>query len=226
MLPANSISSLFIGLIFGAAVGCAAGSSPPGTPGTPHGKLSEMSRVEGEVILCDHRVPEPVCTRHHPELVAQFKRSGDWCAPHGVPESQCLICHPDLTFEPLPELDEKADIAWLSAAGEDVPSLAVHAVKGKVTVFDFYAEWCAACRKVDGHIYAKLAGGDRTLAYRKLNIVDWDSPLARRYVKDIPSLPFVVIYDTNGAERTALHGSDLAKLDRALAGAAQKVSPP
>ena len=213
---------LITSLILLATAGCAASPPPPGTPGTPHGTLSEMSRVEGEVVLCDHRVPERVCTRHHPELVAKFKRAGDWCAPHGVPESQCLICHPDLTFEPLPRLAENADIAWLSKGGEDVPSLAAHAVPGKVTVFDFYAEWCAACRKVDGHIYAKLAAGDASLAYRKLNIVDWDSPLAQRYVKQVPSLPFVVIYGTDGEESSALHGANLAALDRALRAAAQK----
>lgn len=203
--------------------GCAGSSSPPpGTAGTQHGKLSELSRVEGRVVLCEHKVPEQVCTQHHPELVAQFQRAGDWCAPHGVPESQCLKCHPDLTFEPLPELSPDADVVWLARAGEDVPSLDAHAVQGKVTVFDFYAEWCAACRKVDGHVYERLAAGDAKLAYRKLNIVEWESPLAQRYVKNIPSLPYVVIYGAGGKLYKALHGADLAALDQAIAEAARQ----
>src|SRR5688572_3245876 len=103
-----------------------------------HGTLSELSRVEGEVILCEHKVPQKVCTRHHPELVPEFKRAGDWCGEHGVPESQCLECHPDLTFEPLPALPADADVAWISKAGEDVADLAAHAAAGKVTLFDFY----------------------------------------------------------------------------------------
>jgi thiol-disulfide isomerase/thioredoxin len=197
--------------------GCASSSPPPpGTAGSSHGKLSELSRVEGEIVLCDHRVPEPVCTRHHPELVGSFQRAGDWCKEHGVPESQCLECHPDLTFEPLPKVGADADIVWLAKAGEDVPSLDAHAVKGKVTVFDFYADWCAACRKVDGHLFAKFAAGNRTLAYRKLNVVDWDSPLARRYVRTVPSLPFLVIYGVDGKKVTTLHGADLQALDAAL----------
>jgi thiol-disulfide isomerase/thioredoxin len=175
-----------------------------------------MSRVEGDVVLCEHKVPEKVCTKHHPELVAQFQRANDWCKPHGVPESQCLQCHPDLTFEPLPKLPEGADVKWLSRAGEDVPNLDAHAVKGKVTVFDFYAEWCAACRKVDGHVYKMIASGNRSLAYRKMNLVEWESPLAERYVKEVPSLPFVVIYGRDGKRFTALHGADLAALDKAL----------
>ena len=202
-------------LVFVAA--CASSPAPPGTPGTPHGTLSELSRVEGEIVLCEHKVPEKTCTLHHPELVAQFKRAGDWCAPHGVPESQCLECHPDLTFEPLPKLPEGADVSWLSRAGEDVPSLDAHAAPGKVTVFDFYADWCAACRKVDGHVYKRIANGDRSLAYRKLNIVEWESALGQRYLRDVPSLPFIVVYGKDGQRLRTLHGADLGALDAAIA---------
>ena len=191
----------------------------PGSPTSPHGKLSEMSRVEGDVDLCEHKVPEKVCTKHHPELVAQFQRANDWCKPHGVPESQCLACHPDLTFDPLPQLPPRADVQWLSKAGEDVPNLDVHAVKGKVTVFDFYADWCAACRKVEGHVYRKIADGDAHLAYRKMNLADWESPLAQRYVKDVPSLPYIVIHARDGRRFTALHGADLHALDSAIVAA-------
>ena len=205
-----------------AMLAACASSPPPGTRGSSHGKLSEMSRVEGQIALCEHKVPEKVCTRHHPELIAQFKRARDWCTEHGVPESQCHACHPDLTFDPLPRLPAGADVKWLSKAGEDVPSLDEHAVKGKVTVFDFYAEWCAACRKVDGHIYKKIAGGDKSLAYRKLNLVEWESPLAERYVKDVPSLPFVVVHGRDGRRYKTLYGADLEGLDKAIAEATRR----
>jgi thiol-disulfide isomerase/thioredoxin len=213
------IVALALALSLALSTSCSPSTPPPGTPGTPHGKLSELSRVEGEIILCEHRVPEKTCTLHHPELALQFKRAGDWCTPHGVPESQCLKCHPDLTFEPLPKLSEGADVAWLSRAGEDVPDLDAHAVKGKVTVFDFYAEWCAACRKVDGHMYKKIAGGDSAVAYRKLNIVEWESALGQRYLKEVPSLPFLVVYGRDGKRFATLTGADVAALDKAIAGA-------
>jgi hypothetical protein len=46
---------------------------------------------------CDeHQVPESMCTRCNPTLVAAFKATGDWCDEHGLPESQCLACNPDL----------------------------------------------------------------------------------------------------------------------------------
>jgi thiol-disulfide isomerase/thioredoxin len=94
--------------------------------------------------------------------------------------------------------------------------------KGKVTVFDFYAEWCAACRKVDGHVYKRIAGGDRTLAYRKMNLVDWESPLAERYVQKVPSLPLVVVYALDGKRLRALYGADLAALDAAITEAGRR----
>jgi thiol-disulfide isomerase/thioredoxin len=204
------------------AAGCGSSPAPIRTHrASAHGTLSELSRLEGKVTLCEHRVPEPVCTRHHSELIPKFKRVGDWCAPHGVPESQCHECHPDLTFEPLPKLGPEADIAWLSEGGEDVGPLDAHAVKGKVTVFDFYAEWCAACRKVDGHMFARLARGEQ-IAYRKLNLVDWDTPLAQRFVKDVPSLPFVVVYGADGKQVATLTGADLAALDKAIATATKR----
>lgn len=47
----------------------------------------------------EHQVPESLCTRCNPALVAAFKATGDWCEEHGLPESQCLICNPDLKNE-------------------------------------------------------------------------------------------------------------------------------
>jgi len=222
MTKSKMLFSKQVGLIALVCGGCAGSTPPPGTAGTSHGKLTEMSRVEGDIVLCSHKVPEKVCSRHHPELVSQFKRAGDWCTPHGVPESQCRECHPDLSFEPLPKVGDDADIKWLSKAGEDVPSLDAHAVKGKVTVFDFYADWCAACRKVDGHVFQRFAAGDTKLAYRKLNLVEWESPLAKRYVQNIPTLPYVVIYGTDGKRFSELNGADIASLDKAIAAAARR----
>jgi len=186
------------------------------TPSRPQmGVVSELSRVEGPAEFCNHRVPEQVCTRHHPELIAKFKAVNDWCGEHGVPESQCFECHPELTFEPIPRLSETADVATIAKAGEDVPDLDLVAVKGKVTVFDFYADWCAACREVDLYVYKQL-NARSDLALRKLNVVDWDTPLAKRYLANVSSLPFVVVYGKNGREVWRIQGLSLEKLDEAI----------
>lgn len=54
----------------------------------------------------EHQVPESLCTRCNPSLIAAFKATGDWCDEHGLPESQCLICNPDLKIERPPRAGE------------------------------------------------------------------------------------------------------------------------
>jgi len=191
------------------------------TRSSSHGTLSNLSVArEPGAEFCEHRVPADACTRCHPELEARFKAAGDWCGPHSVPESQCFLCHPDLSFEPLPALAEGADFRRLVQQGEDLPRLEEHLVPGKVTVFDFYADWCAVCRKVDRHVYA-LLNQRPDVAYRKLNVVSWETPLARRYLADAPGLPLLVVYGKDGRKVATLSGGDTEALDKALAEAAK-----
>jgi thiol-disulfide isomerase/thioredoxin len=156
-----------------------------------------------------------VCTRCHPELAARFKAAHDWCGDHGVPESQCFACHPDLTFDPVPPVPPGADLAEISKAGEDVGSLDAHAVRGKVTLFDFYAVWCAPCRKIDAHL-ATLLGTRHDLAVRRLNVVDWETPVARRHLGNASALPYVVVYGKDGRQVRVVMGLDLTALDAAI----------
>jgi thiol-disulfide isomerase/thioredoxin len=184
-----------------------------------HGKITTLSAASSKDFeRCEHKVPMEVCTRCNPHLVGKFKEAKDWCGEHGVPESQCFECHPDLTFEPLPALPEKADLAEISHAGEDVPNLESHAVKGKITVFDFYAVWCAPCRKIDAHLFALLGQRD-DLALRKLNVVSWDTPLAKRYLNDVAGLPYAIVYGKSGKKVATVEGFNLKKLDQAIAAA-------
>lgn len=47
----------------------------------------------------EHQVPESLCTRCNPSLIAAFKATKDWCEEHDLPESQCLVCNPDTKIE-------------------------------------------------------------------------------------------------------------------------------
>jgi thiol-disulfide isomerase/thioredoxin len=209
---------LAAGLALAPLAGCAA---PKATP-TTHGTITTLSAASSaDAARCEHRVPQEVCTRCNPQLAPKFKAAKDWCPEHDRPESQCFECHPDLTFDPLPPVPAGADLVELSKEGEDVPALEAHAVKGKVTLFDFYAVWCAPCRKIDAHVFALLAKR-ADLAVRKLNVVSWETPLAARYLGGVSGLPYVVVYGKDGRRVDAVSGLDLAALDRAIARAAAR----
>ncbi len=207
-------------MLFSALILGTAGPSQGGPD--KHGKITTLSAASSEDYeRCSHKVPAEVCTRCNSHLEARFKEAKDWCGPHDVPESQCFKCHPDLTFDPLPALPEGADLAEISHEGEDVAALEPYAVAGKVTVFDFYAVWCAPCRKIDAHLF-KLLGKRNDLAIRKLNVVSWDTPLAGRYLKNVPGLPYIVVYGKSGQRVATVEGFNLKKLDKAIEDASRQ----
>jgi len=112
------------------------------------------------------------------------------------------------------EFDPALDFKRISDAGEYV-ALDANLVAGKVMVFDFYAVWCKPCRQVDHHMKQVLAASD-DVALRKLNIVDWDSELAAKYMKEAPDLPYVVVYGADGKLVDKISGLDLEGLDAAI----------
>jgi copper chaperone CopZ len=116
---------------------------------------------------------------------------------------------PPATFPP------GADVATLTSDGSAVGSLDKLRVPAKYTVFDVYADWCGPCRKVDERL-RELTELRSDLAVRKLNVVDFDTPLARELGGRFEALPYVVVFSPAG-KRTDIQGLDLKKLDEALA---------
>ena len=105
----------FIALVFLAALAtnaCNKDSTPqpsaesaPATANTASEKHAPSHAAPGshEDWCEEHAVPESMCTRCNPSLIAAFKATGDWCEEHGLPESQCLICNPNLKIERPPK---------------------------------------------------------------------------------------------------------------------------
>lgn len=118
-------------------------------------------------------------------------------------------------YVPWDKPKEGSDVKQLASDGEDVPDLSVHVVKGKVTIMDFSAKWCEPCRKLDEHVLA-LVAARQDVAYRKLDVGDWDTPLGQRYLKGVKELPYVIVFDKDGKQVEAISGLDLSKLDGAV----------
>ena len=118
-------------------------------------------------------------------------------------------------YLPHPEFPAGADVAWLSRDGSAVGPLSKLRVAGKYTVFDVYADWCGPCREVDERLRAIVAA--RTdVAVRKLNVVEFGSPLGKELGSRLEALPYVIVFTPSG-KRVDIGGVDMAKLDKALA---------
>lgn len=107
------------------------------------------------------------------------------------------------------------DVATLTDNGGAVGPLESLRVGGKYTVFDVYADWCGPCRVVDEHL-RDVAATRPDLAVRKLNVVNFKTPLAKSLGSKLKALPYVVVFAPDG-RRTDITGLALDKLDAALA---------
>jgi thiol-disulfide isomerase/thioredoxin len=112
------------------------------------------------------------------------------------------------------EMPAGADAARINAPGQAV-DLRAHLAAGKVTVVDFYAVWCQPCRKVDAHMKQVLAT-QPDVALRKVDVVDWDSAVARQHLQGVPNLPYVIVFGKSGRQVAQISGLELAQLDAAI----------
>src|SRR5262245_47701015 len=112
-------------------------------------------------------------------------------------------------YLPHPKYPDGADVVLLTNSGADVGPIEKLRVKGKYTVFDVYADWCGPCRTVDAHLRDMVAQR-KDVAVRRLNVVNFESPLAKRIGAKLRALPYVIVIAPDG-KRTELVGSDLPK---------------
>jgi len=123
---------------------------------------------------------------------------------------KCAIGAGKGSYETEAALPKDADIKTLAGQGGAL-EIKDHLVKGKVTVFDFYAVWCGPCREVDRAMKEIVAKAD-DVAYRRIDIDKWESAVSKKYLGKVPELPYVVIYGKNGKELAKISGLNLVRL--------------
>ena len=151
-----------------------------------------------------------VTVRHDPEkiaaaaLVAALDRAG----------FQSVLGAGHGSYEVGPEFAAGLDVVTVTSTGQRF-AFADALVPGKVTVLDFGAVWCAPCRKLDA-IFATQLEKRSNLALRKVNIVDWDSPVAKQHLVGVAELPYVVVFGPDGRTVAKITGLKEAALVAAI----------
>ena len=101
-------------------------------------------------------------------------------------------------IEPLaPEILKTLDIIEINDGKRaDIPSLMA---PGKITIVDFYGEWCGPCRVLETRLQ-HLMRGKGNLALRRVDIGKWDNEAAKQATREFhaEALPYIRVYDAKG----------------------------
>jgi thiol-disulfide isomerase/thioredoxin len=98
---------------------------------------------------------------------------------------------------------DKATIAAVAGHGQQVEvishggavDISKHLAPGNVTIVDFYADWCGPCKQLSPSL-EQMANTDPQVALRKIDIVNWNTAVAKQY--SIRSIPQVNVYNRGG----------------------------
>jgi len=92
--------------------------------------------------------------------------------------------------------------------------IAKHLALGNVTIVDFYADWCGPCKQILPTL-EQMAATDPEIAVRKIDIVDWGTPVVKQY--SIRAIPQVNVYNRTGQLVGTVVGADVEKVKRYVA---------
>ena len=101
-------------------------------------------------------------------------------------------------LKPLPpEVVKTLDI--VSFDGKTKVDIAKVLAPGKITVLDYWAEWCSPCHFQDARLQ-HLLQGDPRVAVRRIDVGKWDNAAAKQATSAfrMEALPYVRVYDARG----------------------------
>lgn len=111
---------------------------------------------------------------------------------------------------PLPPLAPEAlkSLDIRSFDGRAPINLKTVTAPGKITVVDYYADWCIPCKEIELRLEHYIVG--RKIAIRRVNVDKMDNAAAKQATRDfrLESIPYIRIYDAHGRfVREVRHGN-------------------
>jgi len=109
--------------------------------------------------------------------------------------------------------EERAQLDIKVASRGEAFDVRKHLVRGKFTIFDFWAEWCGPCHVLTPKI-ERLVQQRSDVALRTIDLEQWDSPAGKQATKEfgVPGLPYVRVYGPDGRFVGAVVGNDIEKI--------------
>lgn len=118
-----------------------------------------------------------------------------------------------LDSDPLPEeVRSGLDIQTVSH-GEKI-RVKDHLTPGKITVFDYYADWCGPCHLLSPKL-ERLVLKYEDVTLRKVDLMDYDSDAARQATREfsMPGLPFTRVFNDRGKLLGQVHGNNIEDIE-------------
>ena len=117
---------------------------------------------------------------------------------------------------PLSEQQRASLDIRLASRGESI-RIRDHLAPGKITIFDYFAEWCGPCHLLSPKL-ERLLLKYPDLALRTVDIVNWESAVAQQATQEfqIPGLPYVRIYTADGKLIGTVEGNQIERVDQII----------